>query len=488
MTEPQGGTALETLARLTAVTRGRVPADLTERASQLRRHAAPRLWLTPTTVVALAGTSGAGRSSLLAALAGDQPTTANPHSTAGSMAVSFGAAEPELLTMLGVEQHREIPAPAPGLENVILIDLVAHDSAELDQVLPLIDQLVWVLDPHRYADLIIHRDHLRPLAAHREVTSVVLNQVDRLSATELTERLNHLYLLLATDGLPGIPVTAISSTTGQGIDELRSHLADAAARKAAARSRSASQLRALVDEFQTHCPAPPPLPTAEAIQTTLEAIADVAGAADIVGRVIAHHGALATRWPLLSRRPKDTSPQPEDLPDSPTLEGTQPDLVLSQLADQAAAGLGPGWRQAMTEGLLAERPGLRADLDQAMATTVDARSDSWIYQLIRICQWLLLASALLGLGWWILDLLAGAVGASFILAMLLGIGLGAVATTIAARLFVDWRSRQAAAHARRVLGRAVAAVGRRHVLAPLSAEHRHLTEARQLIGKLRDWP
>ena len=44
----------------------------------------------------------------------------------------------------------------------------------------LVDVLVWVLDPEKYADAAVHDRYLVPLASHAGVLLVVLNQVDRL--------------------------------------------------------------------------------------------------------------------------------------------------------------------------------------------------------------------------------------------------------------------------------------------------------------------
>ena len=45
-----------------------------------------------------------------------------------------------------------------------------------------VDLLVWVLDPQKYADAVMHDRYLAPLAGHADVMLVVLNQVDRLTA------------------------------------------------------------------------------------------------------------------------------------------------------------------------------------------------------------------------------------------------------------------------------------------------------------------
>ena len=44
----------------------------------------------------------------------------------------------------------------------------------------LVDLLVWVADPQKYADAALHDGYLRPLAGHGDAMVVVLNQADRL--------------------------------------------------------------------------------------------------------------------------------------------------------------------------------------------------------------------------------------------------------------------------------------------------------------------
>ena len=86
--------------------------------------------------------------------------------------------------------NRHHAAPVPGFADdgtgLILLDLPDFDSTRaanreiVERMVGLVDVLVWVLDPQKYADAAVHNDFLTPLAAHGAVTLVVLNQVDRL--------------------------------------------------------------------------------------------------------------------------------------------------------------------------------------------------------------------------------------------------------------------------------------------------------------------
>ena len=166
------------------------------------------------------------------------------------------------------------PEAEAQLRGLVLVDLPDHDSAavahreQVDRILALVDAVIWVVDPEKYADAVLHERYLRPLAGHAEVTFVVLNQVDRLPGDAADQVLDDLRRLLDEDGIalgehgePGATVLALSALTGDGVGELRESLGqfvpergaaarriaadvDAAARAAAARLRDRAADRA----------------------------------------------------------------------------------------------------------------------------------------------------------------------------------------------------------------------------------------------------
>jgi GTP-binding protein EngB required for normal cell division len=216
------------------------------------------------TVVALAGGTGSGKSTLFNALAGanfsppgvTRPTTKHSHACVWGME---GAAP--LLDWLGVQRrHRYARASAldegeSSLTGMLLLDLPDHDSvvtgsaALVDRLVKLADMLVWVLDPLKYADASVHRRYLVPLAGHAAVTTVVLNQVDTLSPDQAADCESDLRRLLDAEGLTETPVIVTSATTGTGLNELRRVLGGAVAARRAATDRITADIDALLERF-----------------------------------------------------------------------------------------------------------------------------------------------------------------------------------------------------------------------------------------------
>ena len=249
------------------------PELLTEAEALLRRSGERMRMSASHTVVALAGGTGSGKSSLFNALAGanfspagvTRPTTKHSHACVWGME---GAAP--LLDWLGVQRrHRYARASAldegePSLTGMLLLDLPDHDSvvtgsaALVDRLVKMADMLVWVLDPLKYADASVHRRYLVPLAGHAAVTTVVLNQVDTLSPDQADDCRSDLRRLLDAEGLTETHVLVTSATTGAGLDELRRALARAVAVRQAASERITADIDALLERFAVYAGASVP--------------------------------------------------------------------------------------------------------------------------------------------------------------------------------------------------------------------------------------
>ena len=264
---------LVALTELTRIGTGRAGSEgfsqelLTDSETLLRRSGERMRMSASHTVVALAGGTGSGKSSLFNALAGAtfspagvmRPTTKHTHACVWGVE---GAAP--LLDWLGVQRrHRYARASAldegeASLTGLLLLDLPDHDSvvtgsaALVDRLVKLADMLVWVLDPLKYADASVHRRYLVPLAGHAAVTTVVLNKADTLSPDEVADCAADLRRLLDAEGLLETPVLVTSAATGVGMEELSRTLATVVAARQAASDRISADIDALLERFAVY--------------------------------------------------------------------------------------------------------------------------------------------------------------------------------------------------------------------------------------------
>jgi GTP-binding protein EngB required for normal cell division len=264
---------LASLTQLTKLAAGRTGSEgfsqelLIDSETLLRRSGERMRMSASHTVVALAGGTGSGKSSLFNALAGasfspagvTRPTTKHLHACVWGME---GAAP--LLDWLSVQRrHRYARASAldqgeASLTGLLLLDLPDHDSvvtgsaAMVDRLVKLADMLVWVLDPLKYADASVHRRYLVPLAGHAAVTTVVLNKADTLTPDQVADCAADLRRLLDAEGLMETPVLVTSAATGAGLDELRRTLATVVAAREAVSDRISADIDALLERYAVY--------------------------------------------------------------------------------------------------------------------------------------------------------------------------------------------------------------------------------------------
>jgi len=260
---------------------GCLPAGGVQRAEVAITKAAKRTSMGGgNTVIALAGATGSGKSSLFNQLIGTEvamvgarrPTTSTP-----TAAVWGSDSASALLDWLNVGTRHlvdERPSgttgsglgpddtpgsgsaaygPAPGLEldGLVLLDLPDFDSyeethrLEADRLLELVDVFIWVTDPQKYADARLHEDYIARLSAQGAVTIVVLNQADRLTFEMLAVCRNDLVRLLGAEGVIDPEVIATSATDGSGIVDLRHRISEIVASQNAAVRRLDSDLRSV---------------------------------------------------------------------------------------------------------------------------------------------------------------------------------------------------------------------------------------------------
>src|SRR5215475_13149222 len=243
-------------------------AELVAAAAEVLARAGQRLRLSSRhTVVAFAGGTGSGKSSLFNQLAGadfstvgvTRPVTRDVHACVWGMA---GAGP--LLEWLGVpRQHRYARASALGggeqsMTGLVLLDLPDHDSVlghatdQVDKLVGLSDVMIWVLDPQKYADFAVHTRFLVPLAGHSEVVAVVLNQCDLLTPGQIEDCVQDLRRLLDSEGLQDAQILVTSARTGEGIEELRKLLSESVTARRATAARIVADVDKVVAGFEPY--------------------------------------------------------------------------------------------------------------------------------------------------------------------------------------------------------------------------------------------
>ena len=405
------------------------------------------------TVIGLFGATGSGKSSLVNALVGvdvsraavRRPTTAKP------VAAVLGAPGSDaLLDWLEVEDRHHLdgtdaalatsavqapsgrrarreqasgPSGAPG---IVLLDLPDLDSVEsanravAERMTGLVDVLVWVTDPQKYADAVLHQEFVRPFAGHDAVTVLVLNQIDRIRESEREAVLASLASLARTDGLEQAPVFATSASTGEGVDELREHLLQIARSREAIASRHRADVRGAAETLQDAAD-PTGLPAAATPAEIDDLVEDLATAARVepvaraVGASYRYRAAGKVGWPPL-RWLRAARPDPlrrlgiGRARDGEGLERTSlpaPDAAararaagVRRFADAASVGGSDPWRAAVRAAARSHEEELPDALDQAVAgADLRATTTSWWWPVLDVLQWLALLTWVVGLGW-----------------------------------------------------------------------------------------
>lgn len=401
------------------------------------------------TVVALAGATGSGKSSLFNALVGSsvatvgarRPTTARP-----TAAVWGDENAAELLDWLSVGQRHHVDpgtatagdGPPGSLDGLVLLDLPDFDSRvlehrqEAERILGLVDVFVWVTDPQKYADARLHDDYLRALATYDTVTLVVLNQTDRLDRDQTHQIRADLSRLAEVDGLKGLQVLATSVRTGEGIDDLRLRLAAAVAGQNAARHRLSADIRAVAGRLRSGVADTEPSLAESADGELVDALARAAGIPTVVSAVERDYRQEAwarTGWPF-TRWVRAFRPDPlkrlrldkgdrqdrkglpgvtaadvrsvlgrSSLPPATPAARSAVDLATRRVGDRAGEGLPVRWAEAAADAATPAGPELADSLDQAViGTPLRARDPLW-WSVLGYAQTVLALSAVIGLLW-----------------------------------------------------------------------------------------
>ncbi|MFJ3252374.1 GTP-binding protein [Streptomyces sp. NPDC086771] len=398
---PSGGPLrprLDALRELVGLSRARLDGATLAEAGRVLDEAAARQRLSSRhTVVAIAGATGSGKSTLFNTLAGAQisDTGLRRPTTAAPLACSWTDGAAGLLDRLAIPGRlRRRPQQGAAdsdeaLQGLVLVDLPDHDSAatehreQVDRVLALVDAVIWVVDPEKYADAALHERYLRPLSGHAEITFVVLNQIDRLPGDAADQVLDDLRRLLDEDGMalgehgePGATVMSLSALTGEGVDELREVLGRFVQERTAAARRLSADVDAAAARLR-------PVYVAEghpglgerAREEFADRLAEAVGAAAAgqaaerewrrnAGRACGTPWLRLWRWYESTRRPG--SLERPARPEPPEEQLTARQLVeqaVRTLADEAAHGLPGPWAQAVREAAVHGAEGLPEALD-----------------------------------------------------------------------------------------------------------------------------
>ena len=486
---------------------GRVPETvLLDAAETLERLSQRRELSTEHTVIGFFGATGSGKSTLFNAIAGQNIALSAPtRPTTSTVQAAIWEAEgsEELLDWLGIDKRvypqtqalaaegeategngagggvaapNAVTEPAPGLFNrirravggrgemrtrtggLILLDMPDFDSvttANRDlaaRMMRYVDVLVWVVDPQKYADAVIHRDFMVPLAASGAQALCVLNQADKLAPAEVPAVLASLTRLLQAEGteahLLAAPI-AVSARTGEGVDVLRDLLAQVAAAKSLSLQRTDAQLHATASQLRTYAGGEGTVLAGayalEAEQKLVKACYTSSQAEQVLQAATAsyrraagqHTGWILTRWmsrlkadPLrrLHLGQQDETKSTSKTEKSSGLLGSDsenaPELVASSLpplsaaqkagmanavrqySKQMAARVDEPWKRSMKEAALSREAELPELLERDMMRIdygLGRTRAPWV--IFNTLQWIALLSALVGVGW--LTLISG---------------------------------------------------------------------------------
>ncbi len=470
------------------------------------------------TVAALAGATGGGKSILFNALAGMELSVSGPlrPTTGEAHACIWGEQEATaLLDWLGVAPARRFVRESPldgddeaALRGLVLLDLPDVDSiasshrVEAERLMRVVDLVIWVLDPQKYADRTIHEEYLQHMGAVRDVTVVVFNQVDRLSLADAARCRADLARLVEADGMPGVPLISTSATTGDGVGELRTLLEKTVAGRHAALSRMEGELDVAVERLA------PLIGSADVAEDPVsrEVVLDLAGqlgdavgvraVAVEAGRAYAGRAALPG-WPFRRRRAhrgrNAVAVRGGDPAGVALADATAAAVAVRHLADRTSPGLPEPWPDDVRVAALSGVDRLPHDVGHAVEAARPRRPRVIGWMLARVVWWLSVLSVLGGgawLAWWATDRDGVAdpptVGGVWLPLVLIFAGaVVALLVLLLGRPLAAARARRFRAITERRLRDATAAVAR-DVVAPVRSVLRDYADARIALGDARN--
>jgi GTP-binding protein EngB required for normal cell division len=532
---------LESLSRFLRVVDPYLPDGDLVAAHTLVERAGSRLKLSQDhTVVALAGSTGSGKSSLFNALARLKlsPVGVRRPTTGVAHACVWGPLEAanRLLDWVGVLPRQRFVRESAldgddeaALRGLVLLDLPDFDSVErghrleVDRLLGLVDQVIWVVDPQKYGDRILHNAYLKQFRAHADITIVVLNQADRLSTADTEVVLTDLKRLLEEDGLGGAPVMATSAKQPGMLTELREALEKTVAERQASLRRLAGDLDQVSEQLAVMI-GPPAAEdevdraTVRQLAESLSASAGVPAVAEATGNAYRHRAAASTGWPIvrglrrlradplkrLHLSPAETTDAVTtdvvprtSLPEADAAQRSAVGLSVRAVANRAAAPIPEVWGPPLSAAARSRTADLPDALDRAVAQTDlgMTRKPFW-WRVVGFLQWVFTAAAVVGLGWLIVGYAVRAlglpelnnpqVGAVPVPTLLLigGLALGLLLWLLL-KPIVNWGAKRARRRAEQRLRAAITEVAREYVVAPVRDVLNAYAQAREALTAVR---
>ena len=427
---------------------GRLPAGGVDRAAGVIEKVSARTSIAGGhTIVALAGATGSGKSSLFNSLVGVEVARigARRPTTSAPTAAVWGTDSPVgLLDWLKVEAcHMVVPFEAPGtgpgpwleLDGLVLLDLPDFDSLEtthrdeVDRLLDLVDVFVWVTDPQKYADARLHEDYIARLSTHDAITMVVLNQADRLTPEGLAACRTDLIRLLAADGVVDPEVIPTSATDGSGVINLHHRIKEVLASRNASVRRLDSDLRSAATVLRSAVADSEPRLDDHSDLELVDALTRAAGIPVILDAVELDFRRATwarTGWPF-TRLARALRPAPlkllrlnrgasggsggisesdvrsvlgrSSLPPATPAARSAVELATRDLGNRAAQGLPQAWTDAVTDAATPPGEALADALDKAVLDTpLRAPNPLW-WAGFGVMQWVFAVDAVLSLIW-----------------------------------------------------------------------------------------
>jgi GTP-binding protein EngB required for normal cell division len=515
---------VEGLERAVEAAQDRLPEEVVDPARDVVERAGQRLRLSGDhTVVALAGATGSGKSSLFNALCQLDlaPIGVRRPTTSWALACAWGPeGASELLDWVGIPRRHQVARGSlldssetdQEMHGLVLLDLPDHDSTEVshhlevDRLVRTADLLVWVLDPQKYADAALHERYLKRLSSHADVMLIVVNHIDDVPERERESLLADVHRLLEQDGLGDVPVLVTSATRGEGIAELRAHLVRRVQDKQSSRDRLLADVQAAAARLSSVTGESQPDDVARSAKADLvDAFASAAGVpvvVEAVARSTRARARQATGWPLtkwLARLRPDplrrlhlnlgtSGPSGQgasartSLPRPTEVQRARVDTTVRGVVTDATTSLPHLWAGAVRRASVSRLDDTGDALDRAVGETDlgGDRSPLW-WAGVRWLQWALLVLAVLGAVW-----LAGLFALTYLAlsapdppdwrgvpvptAMLLGGVLAGVVLALLSRLLAGISARHRAARVERRLRSAIAVVVQEHVVEPIQGE------------------